>query len=453
MLACLTIVAMFFNGVFFADDALPPEERFRQTFFAILCMTVSAPIIVVLASYFFEKTPRSTYDARMWYVPEGSTQQDFEADSPSRCPAEILESRFTVEPSSSGEPVVLSEDQMKEVAKTFRQNNQALLYVSTLVAAHLEKDRERTCCDGESVKKSDKRDPTPSDESDAWSEELNDIMLEADLGTDFNGPYDSTPCTTGKGEFEPSSDPYDELEVSATVVSSISKKIRLAPHIIAKTLMNVTERTKSDPSDPFFIRNNANEEIAGLIRSMWALEARRPAWLLAIEAIKMREFRLAECLFDVALMLECPDIYFVLYAAEPPADLGAALEMISRTSLNTNVMTVARAWAQYYAAILIDLEPEDYGRASQHTEAATPVVISCLLGLDLSSSFTRLGGVPYSLSEETNGIDAVRIGERFNEFLQTSPVRAVHILRLIGFPMPPMHWDQCQTSHLCSQAL
>ena len=60
-------------------------------------------------------------------------------------------------------------------------------------------------------------------------------------------------------------------------------------------------------------------------------------------AVEVAEFPLAERLFEVALLIDVPDMFFVLHKATRGADAVQALEAIVQGPV------VGRAWAQFYA--------------------------------------------------------------------------------------------------------
>eukprot|EP00760_Papus_ankaliazontas_P036485 PhM_4_TR8321/c2_g2_i3/m.21691 len=229
-------------------------------------------------------------------------------------------------------------------------------------------------------------------------------------------------------------EPSAELQMTSSSANRFAfrKRVCIVSNLIAKVMCSVTKRQRPNPSDPFFLSvDGAPSDIEGLMKSMWSHESRSVPWLLAVESVKMRELRLAECLFDLALMMECPDIYFVLYASHPPEDLSVALELIISSCQNQSTASVSRAWAQYYSAILLDLTPKEYTYHAVRCTTPSAVVLTSLLGLNMDKCFTRMGGVPYCIAEEVDGVDPNGLEEHIATLLKDSPIRAAHVLRLI----------------------
>eukprot|EP00760_Papus_ankaliazontas_P005448 PhM_4_TR1258/c0_g1_i1/m.81252 len=209
--------------------------------------------------------------------------------------------------------------------------------------------------------------------------------------------------------------------VKATIIP-----VAVSRNLVVSALSKLTNDTYN-AKDPFFAKH---KEKLPLLDDMWGLEAERVPWKLAIEAVKLKEFALAECMFDFGLLIENADSFYVLYSAPPPRDLGELLETIVSAAGNRKVHTIARSWAQYYAAIHLHMSPADYLAAAAGSEVPTPNTVSMLLGIHHGASniFSRYGCVPYAIFEET--IDTIQAVKHPQELLRESPVVATHLIRL-----------------------
>eukprot|EP00760_Papus_ankaliazontas_P021351 PhM_4_TR18678/c1_g1_i2/m.71216 len=180
-------------------------------------------------------------------------------------------------------------------------------------------------------------------------------------------------------------------------------------------------------ADPFFTRG---AKPGTMLNDVWAYESQSCAWRLAVEAVTRNEFPLAECLFDVAILLENPDMFFVLYEAPLPRSLTDALHVVVASSTNPRVTSVARSWAQYYAALLHGLSAERYPSECMAAEPPNVHMLSTVLGLHHGARpvFGAFGCVPYALYDE---VVATIPNSNLEELLRDHPVIAAHVIRLL----------------------
>eukprot|EP00760_Papus_ankaliazontas_P000292 PhM_4_TR10049/c0_g1_i1/m.99369 len=240
-------------------------------------------------------------------------------------------------------------------------------------------------------------------------------VLSQDGGSDDSGDVaiDMQPVSFDVDGFAPNNVADDErvdgegddsVLVRTSDAADVDKTI--LQNAVVRALCEILELPSVNLQDPFFTKfatprdDNANKDEpiipSEALYTLWSLDTQRCIWRLAVEAVRLREYRLAECLFDLALLTENPDMYFVLYAAVPPANLRDALDMVIGSTRAMRTMSVARAWAQFYAAVHLSVSSDDYTLELCKCEVPTTTTLSVLLGLH----HERFGCVPYSLAEE-----------------------------------------------------
>jgi hypothetical protein len=147
----------------------------------------------------------------------------------------------------------------------------------------------------------------------------------------------------------------------------------------------------------------AKDDLA-MTQELYGDEMQGVAWRLAIECVHEHEYRLAECLFTMHLLLEHPDLFFLFFTAPAPTSLEDILFAVCNAAQPSDRMcsmvNAGRLWCALYTRRY--QHAERYETALERSTAATPAILAMLLGLtaDPNPNIVAYGCVPYALAME-----------------------------------------------------
>eukprot|EP00760_Papus_ankaliazontas_P003915 PhM_4_TR11663/c1_g1_i1/m.64046 len=485
LLACLTLSAFFFNGIFFASDSDPQQVKIVQYVWAVGAVSVTAPFIVFSVMFLFERTQRTRFDARNSYVPRWA--QDLAVDARNRIDSDVLTSDLlpetlpaafydipaNIDVTEANTQNIKGTDcetmiGMREVCdfdllySDLRERQHLLCAVSTSmirqrcaqtggdpfepstycaeVSSSADSSDDSTDDDlGEEQEVLDMstKDRAPAAGDDAAHEPETSI-----IGSEgFLGLMDPVPVSVPHGGRNPLFDTTNKAggDDNNDATSSNFKRAPRMPsmqrHAVTIALAEFFNKPY-DRRDPFFVRRGkAPDETDGaadkLAPRLWGWESRYCAWRLAIECLVAHRWYLAECLFEIKLLLDLPDFLFVMHTTSVPHTLRDALEVVSLARMEE--FSVGRAWAEYYAAVLLHISPAQYAALRSRSHERPSYYLMCsLLGLEHSTSYPAFGCVPYSLHVETQQPRRVTSSKKCEAEVSKSLVVAAHMFRLCG---------------------
>eukprot|EP00760_Papus_ankaliazontas_P037960 PhM_4_TR8798/c0_g1_i1/m.102247 len=448
LLGNLTICAFFFNGLFYVSDTANTGEMLANTILALIAVSVCSPLIVVTVTFFFVRTGRTRLDVRHWYVPpeyKDSALAKALFASVDETTQEILTNRCLGTPQTT--QLTFDIAQLRAIASRFLENEQGLLYLSTEIKCLFFYRKGSPLAP--------QKAPEPGDGDDMNG--LSIVTAANDTAQLAGNQRPPSPTNAWGSGLNPEVEPTIVAEEAASehaikIKRNIMSLLRegctdseaadnkVTRPVSVLHVLHQWTRKDVDWQDPFFI---SCEEEAPALRDMWSTSTQRAVWRLGIESVKNKDYVLAECLFGLALLLENPDMYYVIFgdSSSTAATTDQVLLRLTKASLRLHFVSyVPIAWAQFYAAVYYGVKPPDYMKTKRaNIERGTaknvsPVYLKMLLGINNSDRpfYSSYGCVPYCILEEKELAVPKKITspEEFTALLEGSPVVASHVLRL-----------------------
>ena len=234
------------------------------------------------------------------------------------------------------------------------------------------------------------------------------------------------------------------------VENAASRDPRPAPDIPDTAMLlscALQQQTECDTLIPAVVMRRTN---AAVEQRVYACEMHCVCWRLAIECIKVQDpqLMLAEVLFVLHVLIDCPDLFFVLFSRPPPLTISEVVCVVVEYAMGDPpegaLMNPGRLWGTFYGYYLRKLDAASYENLRAKSETPTSNAVCALLGLCGTEPFAlRVGCVPYSLRmEEANEVPSVRTAL---DHLSESPVHNLvlvsHVFRLATKPNLDQRWE------------
>eukprot|EP01012_Entosiphon_sulcatum_P063695 TRINITY_DN9153_c0_g1_i7.p1 TRINITY_DN9153_c0_g1~~TRINITY_DN9153_c0_g1_i7.p1 ORF type:complete len:2765 (+),score=231.52 TRINITY_DN9153_c0_g1_i7:756-8297(+) len=118
-------------------------------------------------------------------------------------------------------------------------------------------------------------------------------------------------------------------------------------------------------------------------------------WMLGMEAVMMQECQLAGILFDLSLIVQNPDLWFIFHPTPPPSDLTALITVVM-----ANINSPGRGWALYYSVLHLKITAEEYPQLLATSQNVSPQEVIAIAHLWTPDIPRWPGRVPYYMELE-----------------------------------------------------